>query len=245
MTERLGMIYKDIVEKAAKKAIKELFRTLKVSDRYGRLNRPEERRYWKNKYLRKLWRLTFLLGNKESGTAHDNSSLNRTDIAASLQSHLHERCMAMGTQSWTGVKLPNHSYIISDAGDGIYITAYNTDAQRSLMSAEDTAQLMIAFDAFLNNWEQEIDDAMLAYSAEKQAALVLKMTASVILEDILAENEGVYFKMKLQKNGRLRCNIISQASWLPDKVFRTTWETLREDFTAALKDYYIKQRNRY
>lgn len=239
------MTHKFIVEKASRKAIKELFITLGVSDRYGRLNSPEERRYWKNKYLRELWRLSFLLGNKESGITHDNASPNRTDIVASLQSFLNEGYRAMGTQAWTSVKLTNHSYIISDAGDGIYITAHNTDAQKSIMSAEDTAQLMIAFDTFLKNWEQEIDDALLAYSAEKQAAHVLKMTASVILEDILAENEGVNFKMKLQKNGKLRCSIISRASWLPDKVFRTTWETLREDFTAALKDYYTRQLNRY
>ena len=71
------------------------------------------------------------------------------------------------------------------------------------------------------------------------------MTASVILKDILAENEGVDFKMRLQKNGKLRCNIISKASWLPDKVFRTTWETLREDFAEALKEYYATQRKTY
>ena len=93
--------------------------------------------------------------------------------------------------------------------------------------------------------QMEIDDAPIAYAAEEQARHVLKITASVILEDILAANEGVNFKMKLQKNGRLCCNIISQASWLPDKVFRTTWETLREDFSAALEDYYMKQHHRY
>ena len=239
------MRYSKILEKAKKKATKALFSTLDISDKYGHLERQQDRRYWKNKYLRELWQFTFKLGNKEFGPHEKRAGDMWKEIVALLQTMQNDGCKAMETKAWTGIKLTNHSYIISCSSDETYITAHGTAAQRSMMSAEDTACLMIAFDSFLSNWEQEIDEALLAYGAEKQAALVLKMTASVILEDILAANEGVNFKMKLQKNGRLRCNIISQASWLPDKVFRTTWETLREDFSAALEDYYMKQHNKY
>ena len=231
------MTYREIIEKAAKKAINALFSTLSVSDKYGHLNRPEERRYWKNKYLRELWKFSFAVAKEEFDKQDDYVPMIRKDIVSSLQEMLSDDCKAIHTMSWTCVRLANRSYIISDASDGTYVTANDTDAQVSLMTAEQTARLMNAFDEYLTNWEQEIDDALLAYSAEKQAGLVLKMTASVILKDILAENEGIDFKMKLQKIGKIRCNITSKASWLPDKVFRTTWETLREDFAAALKEY--------
>lgn len=50
------MIYKTIIEKAAKKAAMEVCVTIGTSDKYGKLESQTERRYWKNKYLRELWK---------------------------------------------------------------------------------------------------------------------------------------------------------------------------------------------
>lgn len=233
------------MEKAARKAAGELCGTLGVSDKYGRLESQSERRYWKNKYLRELWKYCFMLANKELLSSPIPSHQMREEIAIALKGMAKEDCKIVCTQSWANVKLAHHSYIISEGEGATLVTAHNTVAQVTLMSAEDTARMIVTFDEFLSRWEQEIDDALLAYSAEKKAGILLKMAASTILEDILAEHNDINFKMSLQKNGKLRCTIIRKASWLPDKVFRTTWEDLREDFTEALKDYYMRQNRTY
>ena len=45
------MIYKEIIEKAAKKAAVKVWDTICISDKYGKLENQTDRRYWKNKYL--------------------------------------------------------------------------------------------------------------------------------------------------------------------------------------------------
>ena len=239
------MIYKTIIERAARKAAGELWTTLGASDKYGKLESQSERRYWKNKYLRELWKHCFLLGNKELLSPPVPGHEMIKAVASALKDMAKDGCNIIGTQSWTSVKLAHHSYILSEGEGVMFATAHNTCAQPSLMSAEDTARIMIAFDDFLTEWEKEIDDALLAYSSEKKACLLLKMAAASLLEDILALNPGIDFRMKMQKNGKLKCTIIRKASWLPDKVFRTTWEDLRSDFVEALKDYYTRQNKAY
>lgn len=239
------MIYKEIIEKAAKKAAVKAWDTIGISDKYGKLENQTDRRYWKNKYLRELWKHCFMLGNRELLSPPVPGREMRERISASLKDIAKDDCIAIGTQSWISVKLAHHSYILSEGEGATLVTAHNATAQPTLMSAEDTARLIVAFDDFLTQWEQRIDEALLAYSSDKKTRLLLKMTASAILEDILTENDGIDFRMSLQKNGKLKCTIIRKASWLPDKVFRTTWEDLRSDFVEALKDYYTRQNKAY
>ena len=59
----------------------------------------------------------------------------------------------------------------------------------------------------------------------------------------IIDDEKISFEVKQQKNGRLCFTINRRASWLPNKVFRTTFETLREDFAKAY-DEFKKERYR-
>lgn len=71
---------------------------------------------------------------------------------------------------------------------------------------------------------------------EQTSSQILKITASSILEDILAVEKNVFFTIHAQKNGRLRCRVMELAPWLPGRTFRTDWENLRKDFLWAIED---------
>ena len=68
------------------------------------------------------------------------------------------------------------------------------------------------------------------------------MTAQALIQNLI-DDEKISFEIKQQKNGRLCFTINRRASWLPNKVFRTTFETLREDFAKAY-DEFKKERYR-
>lgn len=84
--------------------------------------------------------------------------------------------------------------------------------------------------------EQVFDGALLEYHAQKKSEEILTMTAQALIQDLI-DDEKISFEVKQQKNGRLCFTINRRASWLPNKVFRTTFETLREDFAKAYKEF--------
>ena len=114
------------------------------------------------------------------------------------------------------------------------------------MNTERLVSMVESFDAFLGKDDVEIEQvferALMEYHAQKKCEEILTMTALTLIQDLI-DDEKISFEVKQQKNGRLCFTINRRASWLPSKVFRTTFETLREDFAKAY-DEFKKERYR-
>lgn len=232
----------EIIIKADRKAKAAMDEILERSDKYtGNGYNTQWRRYWKNKYLREFWSRSFKMVNE----AMQGSPANRDEIIRSLEELSCGNCRITRTSAWADVKLRNSTYIISGSGEQVLITAFNAEPQRTLLSSADTAKLIIAIDEYLDKWEQSIDEALLAYKAEKQACEMLKTTAMVIVGDLIGKTQNIDFKLNLQKNGRLACTLIGPNYWDQKRLFRTSWETFREDFAQALTEFEQRLKRRF
>ena len=224
----------EIIIKADRTAKATMDEILERSDKYtGNGYKTQWRRYWKDKYLREFWSHAFRLANE----AWEGTPANKDEILRYIEEYSRGNCRITKTSAWADVKLRNTTYIISESGKQIFITAFNTTAQRSSLSSEDTARLIIAIDEYLDQWEKSIDETLLAYRAEQQACEMLKTTAMVLIGDLIEKTPNITFKLKLQKNGRLCCTLIGPDYWDQKTLFRTSWETFREDFARALTEF--------
>ena len=232
----------EIIIKADRKAKAAMDEILERSDKYtGNGYKTQWRRYWKDKYLREFWSHAFRLANE----AWEGTPANKDEILRYIEEYSRGNCRITKTSAWADVKLRNTTYIISESGKQIFITAFNTTAQRSSMSSEDAARLIIAIDEYLDQWEKSIDEALLAYRAEQQACEMLKTTAMVMVGDLVSKTPNIDFKLKLQKNGRLACTLIGPNYWNQKTLFRTSWETFREDFARALTAFEQRLKRRF
>lgn len=232
----------EIIIKADRTAKATMDEILERSDKYtGNGYKTQWRRYWKDKYLREFWSHAFRLANE----AWEGTPANKDEILRYIEEYSRGNCRITKTSAWADVKLRNTTYIISESGKQIFITAFNTTAQRSSLSSEDTARLIIAIDEYLDQWEKSIDETLLAYRAEQQACEMLKTTAMVLIGDLIEKTPNITFKLKLQKNGRLCCTLIGPDYWDQKTLFRTSWETFREDFARALTEFEQRLKRRF
>ena len=153
-------------------------------------------------------------------------------------------CIITETPAWVQIKLTNHTYWISQSSGCLYITAGNMDTFPIKMSADRLVLMIQSFDKHLGPNQSSVDEvfeaAVIEYYAAKKSGEILKATAMNLIGDLM--DEPISFDVKMQKNGRLCFTIDRRASWLPNKVFRTTFETLREDFAKAYKEYKSQYR---
>lgn len=153
-------------------------------------------------------------------------------------------CIITETPAWVQIKLTNHTYWISQSSGCLYITAGNMDTFPIKMSSERLVSMLRSFDAYLGKNLSSVDEvfesAIIEYYAAKKSGEILKATTMNLIGDLM--DEPISFEVKMQKNGRLCFTIDRRASWLPNKVFRTTFETLREDFAKAYKEYKAQYR---
>ena len=144
------------------------------------------------------------------------------------------------TTAWNEIILPNHSYWITCSKGKLYITASHMDTFPVRMTAERLVSMVEAFDSHLGEndvvIEQVFDRALMEYHAQKKSEEILTMTVMSLIQDLIDEAK-ISFEVKQQKNGRLCFIINRRASWLPNKIFRTTFETLREDFAKAYDEF--------
>ena len=233
-----------LIKKADRKAVAALKEKIKCSDHDGHLNNPKVRRYWKDRYIRVLWEHVFDLANDKSTDETGPVSEARESITNLLQSRLPYPITVSENSLWTTIKLANRSYLLCESDDGLVISATMPAAKLlSKLSADEASRLIIAFDNHIASVEQIVEDALKAYMKEKKSSEVLHTAACAILSDLLATEKNVWFKISLQKNGRLCCRVMEYADWLPGKTFRTTWDNLKVDFAEALK--YLRTRREF
>lgn len=232
----------DIIVKACNKAKKAMDEILERSEKYINVRgKADLRRYWKEKYLREFWNYSFSMANE----AMKGEPADMDDIIEHLEILSCGECKVTRTSTFADMRLRNYTYLISKSQTETFITAFNAFSQKTLLSSEDTARLIMAIDIHLNKWEESIDEAFLAFCAEKQACEMMKTTALALIGDIFDEKGKIDFKMKLQKNGRIRCTLIGPNYWDQKKLFRTTWETFREDFIKAYMEFKKRLNSRF
>lgn len=232
-----------ILHKAELTAVAALKERIKCSDRSGHLTDPKERRYWKEKYKRELWRYAFKLANDKTAGETGTISDARQAIIDILQKHLPYPISISQNPHWSTIKLANSSFIISEYEEGLLISTTLPVDELSKLSPDEAAGLILWFDRHAGNAEQIVEDTLRAYLTEKKATEVLHTAATAILADLLINEHNVWFEISLQKNGKLYCRVNEYAEWLPSKTFRTDWEHLRTDFSEALKD--VRKRREY
>ena len=226
-----------VIIRAEKQAVSALIKEFKCREAYHSLEKPRGRQLLKVWFLKELWRRVCRLGSKvtEEGTVLESLHSVYLTFAGLLK----DGCRITETPAWVQIKLVNHTYWISQSNGCLYITAGNMDTFPIKISAERLVSMIHSFDAYLGNNQSFVDEvfeaAVIEYYAAKKSEEILKATAMNLIGDLI--DEKISFEVKLQKNGRLCFTIDKRASWLPNKVFRTTFETLREDFSKAYKEY--------
>ena len=233
-----------IIKKAEKKAISALMKEIKRRVGYHSLENPRAKRLLKLWFVKEFWRRVHELTVKEA--TGDSVPVDLQSLASSFATLCKGGCVVKETPAWIEIRLTNHSYWISCSEGKLYITAGHMDTFLIGMNTERLVSMVESFDAFLGKDDVEIEQvfekALMEYHAQKKCEEILTMTAMSLIQDLI-DDEKISFEVKQQKNGRLCFTINRRASWLPNKVFRTTFETLREDFAKAY-DEFKKERYR-
>lgn len=225
-----------IINKAEKKAISALIKEIRRREAYRTLDNPCSKRLLKLWFIKESWRRVNELTAKSA--VHDLIPLDLHSMTSAFVCMCNGRCQVKDTSAWIEIKLLNHSYWISCSEQCLYVTAGNMDTFPIRMSADRLVRMVEAFDAYLGKDDSEIEQvferALVEYHAQKKCEEILKMTARNLIKDLIDEDK-MMFEVRQQRNGRLCFTINRRASWLPDVVFRTTFETLRDDFAKAYK----------
>ena len=236
---------KGIINRAEKKAISALMKEIKRREGYRSLENPRAKRLLKQWFVKEFWRRVNELTVKEA--AQDSVPVDLRSLASSFATLCKGGCVVKKTLAWIEIRLINHSYWISCSEDKLYITAGHMDTFLIGMNTERLVSMVESFDAFLGKDDVEIEQvferSLVEYHAQKKSEEILTMTAMSLIQDLI-DDENISFEVRQQKNGRLCFTIKRLASWLPNKVFRTTFETLREDFVKAYNEFKA-QRVRY
>lgn len=231
-----------ILAQAEKKTISALKKELvKRRDGCIGLSDPRLGRYMKHFYLKELWKIFFQ--NFTKRYEEEGRDFTCVDSVISAFSHLDPaKCMVRNLRAWVEVKLAHHTFRILEAEGVFYVVAESMDAFPITMHAASLVAAVTAYDDYTDQMDFNalLDQTLLDIAAEDKCQQMLTMTARALVEDIL-KGEDVRFEVSQQKNGRLCCTIHRWASWFPDKVFRTSFETFREDFIKAYEDF--KSRN--
>jgi hypothetical protein len=147
---------------------------------------------------------------------------------------------------WVEVKLPDKTFRIIEADRVFYIVASSMDGFPIEIPLARLLDTILAFDLYTQETDLGaiLNKTMLEVSADEKAKQILTMTARTLIEDVL-KGEHVRFEVTQQKNGRLCCKILRFASWFPNKIFRTSFETFREDFIKAYDEFRKQNSTRY
>ena len=213
-----------LMTKAQKKAVKALKKELARRDDYGyrELKSYVSGGYMHRIYFREYWKTFFELASKEFG--------DKGCDCCTIDELVQEIC------------LPHNTFRVVEAKGCLHIVASSMDGFPVTMPAKKLIELLLAYDEYSAkiDIEAQMEQAVMEVSVEAKSRQMLTQTASLLIEDIL-KTEQFRFDVRMQKNGRLCCTIHKWASWMPNKVFRTSFENFREDFIEAYKDF--KRRN--
>lgn len=227
-----------IIARAEKRAISMLVKEARYREACRTYNNPRSKKMLKAWFIKEFWRGVNEQTAKEAG--QDSVSLDLHTVAASFAS----RCSCLShieeNPAWVGIKLSNRAYWVSRTSDDLYITAGSMETFQIKTSVDKLVSMVEAFDAYLGENEDDIERVfergMMEYYALRKSEEILKVTAMALIQDLIGE-DGVKFEVVQQKNGRLRFTLVSRNFWQPPKTFKTSFETLREDFAREYEAF--------
>lgn len=191
-------------------------------------------RYQKHFYLKELWKSLYAVASAKFYT--DRSDCN--SLESVMSAFRNTVCTVRHLRKWIEIKFENHTFRVLESDGQFYIVATSMEAFPIKMNIADLVNVVLAYNDYIgrNDFPSLLQKLMLEFKAEEKAKEILTMTARTLIEDI-QEAQNVKFDVRMQKNGRLCCTIRQRISWLPNKVFRTSFDTFREDFIRALREY--------
>ena len=231
-----------LIAKAQKKTVKVLKKELARRYDYGyrELTSYVEGGHMHRIYLREYWKAFFKLAEKEFGEKGcDCSSVE--GLVKEFEKSAPDRCTVKLLRAWAEIKLTHSTFRILEAEGSLHVVASCLDGFPVTMPAKTLVEMLLAYDEHLATLDLDalMEQMVMEVSVEAMSRQMLTQTASLLIEDIL-QTERFRFDVRLQRNGRLCCTIHKWASWMPDKVFRTSFETFREDFIEAYKDFKLR-----
>ena len=256
-----------LISKAEKKAIRVLKKEL-LRRMDGCINISDHRyeRYLKYFYLKEFWKIYFPIATEqfkpegcdctcieEVFSFFEQTLIKDSYAMPSFSSPSADGRLFSGRDlsvrnlhGWVEVKLPDKTFRIIEADGIFYIAASSMDSFPIEIPLARLLDTILAFDQYTQETDLGaiLNKTMLEVSADEKAKQILTMTARTLIEDVL-NGEHVRFEVTQQKNGRLCCKIFRFASWLPNKIFRTSFETFREDFIKAYDEFRKKNSTRY
>ena len=259
---------KKLLAKAEKKAVSVLKAEL-VKRRDGCIGLSYHRleRYLKHFYLKEFWKIYYQMVARQSDTggcdcttmdsilsAFRNAAAESASqpsagkdavrpkvVKGTVAQAALQDCTVRSLRKWVEVKLSHHIFRILESDGTLYIVAESMDAFPITMHVDRLVKTVCAYDNYTDDLDFStlMNNALLEVTAEEKSIQMLTMTARTLVEDVLKE-ENISFDVRRQKNGRLCCTIHKWASWLPNKVFRTSFDTFRSDFIEAYKDFRLR-----
>ena len=241
--QREGMMDKLIV-KAERKAVSVLKKEV-IRRRGGCMGLSDHRagRYLKRFYLKEFWKIFYHMAAKKF-EGEECDFVSEDSLFSVLVDLLPATGKARNLRGWVEVRLSHNTFRLLESEEVFYIVASSMDAFPVAIRARTLVAIITAYDDYTGTTDLEalLNSILLEITAEEKMTEILTLTARSLIEDLL-KNENVPFEVRQQKNGRLCCTISPSASWLPGKVFRTSFETFREDFVKAYKDFRRRDGN--
>lgn len=241
--QREGMMDKLIV-KAERKAVSVLKKEV-IMRRGGCMGLSDHRagRYLKRFYLKEFWKIFYQMAAKKF-EGEECDFVSEDSLFSALVDLLPATGKARNLRGWIEVRLSHNTFRLLESDGVFYIVASGMDAFPVAMRARTLVAIITAYDDYTGTTDPEalLNSILLEITAEEKMTEILTLTARSLIEDLL-KNENVPFVVRQQKNGRLCCTIGPLCRWLPGKVFRTSFETFREDFVKAYKDFRRRDGN--
>ena len=190
-----------------------------------------DHRMGKRKFVRLLWKkVNELTQRAYRGQSPDCKTLDSLmAFGADRQS---DKLKFANMKLFCKVSLPNHSYMFSATTEGLLVTAVNMDTFLVTVPISKMMDVIEAFDDYLgNDISSVVAGALTACHARVKGDELLTTTAKSLLSDMLeGRSHPVYMR---QHKDRIYCEVRNGSEWGTRATFRTTLETLREDFKLA------------
>lgn len=215
-------------KKKAEGALKEVFSRSYIVEKIDR--------YWRycyNAYMRALWRHYVMKANQDNLESMEGLDITLDSILAALAETGCKPTDISRTSCWMSFKLKNTTFLVSQNEDVTFVQPFGTSAQCVLMSPEKTARLMATYDMAMEHIYSDVEAAYCKHLSRCKAEEILTMTAIQLIGEGVVKSTGHAFRIKLCDNGNIYGVIDSGASWISDTKFRTSLETVREDFLKA------------
>lgn len=143
-----------------------------------------------------------------------------------------DRIYVSDAKGWMQIWIRNNLYLLTHKDSELYVTSSEMATFPVKMSLDRLREMLVAFDAYLaTDIHASVTSAITAYHAQLKANELLTTAALSMVSDML-DGKQLIFSIRQYKD-RIYCEVKENRWWGEKVTFRTTLETLREDFVVA------------